>query len=83
LNQTYQLQNEVSGVTPGMVTIEDYNAWKSRFGMAGGGAAGVLGGGSGVPEPGTFAYLVAAGVAGLAGFRRGKGSANGYLQESS
>jgi hypothetical protein len=63
LNQTFQLQHEVSGVTPGMVTVEDYNEWANRFGqMAGSGAAAVAGA---VPEPNSLVYVVAA-CAGLA-----------------
>lgn len=49
LGQTFQLSNEVAGVTPGSVTPEDYTAWKSRFGSSGSGAA--LGGNAAVPEP--------------------------------
>jgi hypothetical protein len=30
----YQLANEVEGVTPGMVTTEDYDAWKAQFGAS-------------------------------------------------
>jgi hypothetical protein len=55
LGQTFQLDNEVAGVTPGMVTPEDYDAWKSRYGN------GMLGGGglanSPVPEPATLSLL--------------------------
>src|SRR3954463_1977091 len=29
------LQNEVVGVTPGLVTPEDYDAWKARYGSTG------------------------------------------------
>jgi hypothetical protein len=32
LGQTYQLQNEAAGQTPGQVTVEDYNYWKAHFG---------------------------------------------------
>jgi hypothetical protein len=32
LDSAFQLANEVEGVTPGMVTTEDYNEWKARFG---------------------------------------------------
>jgi hypothetical protein len=39
------LQNET--VTPGTVTIEDYNEWRSHFGSSGSGS----GGGASVPEP--------------------------------
>jgi hypothetical protein len=50
------LQNEVSGVTSGNVTPEDYDAWRARFGNTSGSGAGS---GSAVPEPATL---------GLAGF---------------
>jgi hypothetical protein len=74
--QTFQLQHEVSGVTPGSVTIEDYTEWASRFGqMAGSGASGGLGGGA-VPEPSTWIYLVA-GFSGLGGLRSCKGLNHG------
>jgi hypothetical protein len=52
LGQTYQLPNEVDGITPGQVTPEDYSAWKTRFGDsagAGGGAGAVAS--RAVPEP--------------------------------
>jgi hypothetical protein len=75
LGQSFQLENEVAGVTPGMVTIEDYDAWKSRFGnMQLGGGAGSVATGGGVPEPGTCVFLIAAGISGIATFRRRKGS---------
>jgi hypothetical protein len=32
LGQTFQLPNEVLGITPGLVTADDYNAWRVRFG---------------------------------------------------
>jgi hypothetical protein len=32
LGTSFQLNNEVQGVTPGMVTPEDYTAWRARFG---------------------------------------------------
>lgn len=58
LNQTYQLNNEVAGVTPGQVTTEDYTAWKTRFGNSGSGAGAIAAGGA-VPEPGTMFGLAA------------------------
>ena len=55
LGQTFALSNEGTGVTPGTVTIEDFNFWKSQFGMAGSGATSVA-----VPEPAGAIMLVAA-----------------------
>jgi len=52
------LQNEVTGVTPGTVTPEDYDAWRGRFGNNSGSGAGA------VPEP-TSIVLVFAGLVGL------------------
>jgi len=46
----FLLDNEVAGTTPGTVTIEDYNAWRARFGNAVAGSGSVGGSGS-VPEP--------------------------------
>jgi hypothetical protein len=68
LGQTFQLDNEGAGQTPGQVTIEDYNFWVSQFGNPGSGAGGGLGA-SGVPEPTTI-LLAATGVFGLVVFRR-------------
>jgi hypothetical protein len=65
LGETFPLDNEVAGTTPGQVTPEDYDAWKSRFGN---GTLGV-GGGSAVPEPGTV-VLAMFGMGLLAVFRR-------------
>jgi autotransporter-associated beta strand protein len=45
------LQNEVSGVTTGNVTAEDYDAWRARFGNNSGSGSG---GGAAVPEPATL-----------------------------
>jgi hypothetical protein len=50
LGTNFQLQNEVSGVTPGQVTQEDYDAWRARFGNTSGSGASILSGSS-VPEP--------------------------------
>jgi hypothetical protein len=51
LGQTFQLQNEVTGVTPGMVTAADFDAWKARFGNTSGSGAGGGVGANAVPEP--------------------------------
>lgn len=60
-----QLQNEVSGVTPGQVTQEDYDAWRARFGNTSGSGGGALdGSGGSVPEPASV-LLILLGVAGL------------------
>jgi hypothetical protein len=74
--QTFQLPNEVAGMTPGMVTAEDYTAWRARFGNASP-AAGAGLGAAAVPEPSTFVSL-AAGMAGLmaVGLRAIRGSRN-------
>lgn len=56
LGQNFQLTNEVAGVTPGLVTQEDYGAWKMRFGNAVGGGA--IDGGASIPEPSTAAICI-------------------------
>jgi hypothetical protein len=44
---SFQLQNEVSGTTSAQVTVDDFDAWRARFGnVSGAGAAN-----SAVPEP--------------------------------
>ena len=48
------IQNEGPGITPGSVTIEDYNYWKSRYGATSGSGAG---NGTNVPEPTSIALL--------------------------
>lgn len=50
LGQTFQLVNEVPDATPGMVTEEDYTAWKANFGNTSGSGA-ISGGYAAVPEP--------------------------------
>lgn len=57
LGQTLQLPNEGAGQTPGLVTPEDYDFWKSQFGAGGGGALA-----SGVPEPSSLVLLLFASV---------------------
>lgn len=54
-----QLQNEVSGTTPGSVTNEDYTVWRARFGNTSGSGSS-LGGAAGVPEPAAFGLLFVA-----------------------
>lgn len=59
------IQNEVTGVTPGTVTPEDYDAWRARFGnTSGSGSAAAA-----VPEP-TVMLLCLSGVVGLLSGRR-------------
>ncbi len=65
----FQLQNEVSGVTPGHVTQEDYDAWRARFGQAAIAGAGTSANAA-VPEPATTVMLMFA-VAGWC-LRRGR-----------
>jgi hypothetical protein len=58
------LLNEVAGVTPGDVTVEDYEAWRARFGNVAVATPAAALRPAAVPEPSTFVYL-AAGVAGF------------------
>lgn len=51
LSSSHSLPNEVSGVTPGTVTLEDYDAWRARFGNSL--ENGLGSGASPVPEPAT------------------------------
>jgi hypothetical protein len=68
LGQSFQLPNEVSGVTPGMVTSHDYDEWRKRFGSSSAsGAAAEL---AAVPEPGAMILFVAASIMVLAMTRR-------------
>lgn len=55
LGQTFQLDNEVSGVTPGMVTSQDFDAWRARFGNTAGNGAGVTN--AAIPEPNTLTFV--------------------------
>jgi autotransporter-associated beta strand protein len=54
------LQNEVAGTTPGSVTVEDYDAWRARFGNTSGSGSS----NAAVPEP-TSVVLVFAALIGL------------------
>jgi hypothetical protein len=49
----FQLTNEVSGVTPGQVTDDDYTEWRARFGNTAGSGA-TVGGTATIPEPTTW-----------------------------
>jgi hypothetical protein len=52
LGELFQLDNEGSGITPGMVTGEDYDFWKMHYGdMAGAGAGSSSNANVAVPEP--------------------------------
>ena len=70
LGETFQLDNEGSGITPGMVAPEDFDFWKLHFGEPGVGAGGV--GASGVPEPCTL-VLLALGAGGCLVWTRRRG----------
>ena len=61
----FQLQNEVSGATPAQVTVEDYDAWRARFGNVAGAGAGS----AAVPEP-TTSLLAGLSLLGLCVARR-------------
>lgn len=45
----FQLPNEVTGITPGQVTPEDYAAWRARFGNTSGSGSGLVV--ANLPEP--------------------------------
>ena len=71
--QTFQLDNEVSGVTPGMVTPEDYAEWRARFGNTSASGTGSAVAFAAVPEPDSLACVVIATIgviAVVAGSRR-------------
>lgn len=71
LDASITLPNEGSGITPGEVTVEDYDYWKSRFAATS--ASGSLSASS-IPEPsGLILLLAACGGGVLAGCHR-KGS---------
>jgi len=59
------IQNEVTGVTPGTVTQEDYDAWRARFGNTSGSGSGT----AAVPEP-TVILLCLSALAGVLSARR-------------
>jgi autotransporter-associated beta strand protein len=54
LGTNTQLQNEGPGVTPGMVTQEDYTTWRTNFGRTAGAGAALS---AAVPEPSTWLLL--------------------------
>jgi hypothetical protein len=57
LGTNFALPNEVSGVTPGSVTSQDYDAWRARFGRTSGAGAGAFVANA-VPEPSAVALLL-------------------------
>jgi hypothetical protein len=57
LGTSFALPNEVSGVTPGTVTAEDYAAWRARFGRTSGSGA-ALGFAAAVPEPTSLSFML-------------------------
>ncbi|HJQ80670.1 MAG TPA: hypothetical protein VJ828_11975 [Lacipirellulaceae bacterium] len=68
LGTNFQLANEVPDTTPGMVTDEDYAAWRERFGATSGSGTALA---AAVPEPaGILLVLLAAG----AGLFRSRGN---------
>jgi hypothetical protein len=71
--QAFQLDNEVSGVTSGMVTPEDYTEWRARFGNTSASGTSSAVAVAAVPEPESRGCVVIATigvVAVLAGSRR-------------
>ncbi len=66
LGTNTQLQNEGAGVTPGMVTDEDYSTWRTNFGSVTPPGAGSS---AAVPEPGAL-VLAMLGLSILGAFRR-------------
>jgi hypothetical protein len=64
----FQLDNEVPNTTPGTVTVEDRDAWQSRFGNSAPGSG--LGGSGSVPEPAAMVLIVSALVGGVLTRRR-------------
>lgn len=66
LGTAVALPNEGSGVTPGSVTVEDYNFWRSKFGNTSG--AGSVAGAA-VPEPACWTLALLAIFAWLNGKR--------------
>jgi hypothetical protein len=71
LGMAFQLPNEVAETTPGMVTDEDYAAWRTRFGGTSGNGSAL---GAAVPEPGTMLLVLLGAGAGL--FRSGSTTRN-------
>ncbi|HEY3394790.1 MAG TPA: PEP-CTERM sorting domain-containing protein, partial [Lacipirellulaceae bacterium] len=66
LGTNTQLQNEGDGVTPGMVTDEDYATWRMNFGAT---ATPGAGSSAAVPEPGAI-VLAMLGLSLLGAYRR-------------
>jgi hypothetical protein len=60
LNTPFQLPNETTGVTPGNVTVEDYQQWKLHFGESLAGSGASFNTTSAVPEPTTLMLVILA-----------------------
>jgi len=70
LGETYQLQNEVAGTSPGTVTSADYTAWRERFGNTSGTGAGESLSLGAVPEPGCMFLSLGGMTLAASGVRR-------------
>lgn len=62
LGTSFQLTNEVAGMTPGTVTNEDYTAWRARFGNISGAGVGSGVSAAPVPEPTAMVFAILAAV---------------------
>lgn len=63
LGADFQLQNEAHGVTPGLVTVEDFHVWRAFYGEEGNSGGGIVCFGSFLvqaPEPTAVALLLLA-----------------------
>jgi len=65
LGATSTLPNEGPTVTPGQVTVEDYDLWKANFGQSANAALTTSASGSTVPEPEAILLAMFALVPGL------------------
>jgi hypothetical protein len=73
--QAFQLGNEVNGVTPRQVTIEDFTEWRARFGntRAGDGSSATV-----IPEPAVMPLLILGITAALASRAKNHGLSETY-----